>query len=153
MIEAIPVSAWFNDFEFRQNGRVVGELESPRLWRRGAAVVAGQRYRLQRTGPAERTFVMSRDGKVLARAVRAPIQYDFEIELSARRLELRNTSFAERRLNVFDGDAQVGNVRHDGPDPRRTQIALPSNWPVHEQIFVFWLAMYSWERMGASEWG
>jgi hypothetical protein len=150
VIEAIPTSRWFNDFEFRQDGRVVGEMRL-RLWRRRAVVAGGERYPIRSVGFARTTFELTRDGQVLASAVQPSARrYEFWMELGAGRRVLRFTSIEDRRLGVFDGDAEVGSIRRESPGSRHMQIALPSHWPLHEQLFVFWLAVHLWERESAS---
>lgn len=75
------------------------------------------------------------------------------MELGAGGFTIRYTSVADHRFDVFRGDAEVGSVRCVRPESSRTRIALPPHWPLREQIFVFWLALFMRERALASRWG
>ena len=153
MIQAVPVSKWFNDFEFRRDGRAVGELQSKRLWRRRALVIGGERYHVRDEGFVRRDFVLAQDGKVFARAVQRTRHGDFGLELGVGSFSLRYVSTEPCRFHVFKGEDQVGSLRREDPATRRTRIALPAHWPLPEQAFVFWVTVFMYERAAASRWG
>lgn len=150
LLEALPISKWFNDFEFRRDGRAVGELQSRRLWRRRALVIGGDRYHVGETGFTRREFVLARDRKVFARALQRTRDYEFALELDVGEFTLHYTSVEPCLFSVLKGDAQVGSLRRENPATRRTRIALPAYWPLLEQAFVFWVTVFIYERVAAS---
>ena len=151
MIEAIPISVWHDIYQVCQGELVLAELDA-RGWRKTTLVVGDERYRLYREGFFRGAFVLGQERSVLARAVKTGwAKDDYNLEIGAGRLTLHRTSIKDRRFGVFDGEREVGSICRGNPDSRRTQIELPDQWPLIEQIFVLWLALVVWIREEAYE--
>jgi hypothetical protein len=72
------------------------------------------------------------------------------VELPNQLLLLRKLAPLSRRFGLFDGERQLGSVYPLGIFTRRSNIDLPSDWPLPIRAFVFWLAFIIWKRQNAA---
>ena len=152
MIEAIPTSIFRNTFRLHHQNKLVGEVDTS-FWReQGRVELEDGTYNLRREGSFSGDFYLEKDGTVVARATQpSMLRNVFEIELANRHLTLRKLSALKRRFGVFEGDKQIGSVYPRGIFTRRSNIDLPTDWPLASRIFVFWLVFLIWKRQEAAE--
>ena len=151
MIEAIPTSIFSCNFRLQQQDKLIGEVDTSR-WREQARIeLEDGTYNLRREGFCSGDFYLEKDGKLVGRASKPSVLRNvFEIDLPNRHLTLRKLSALNRRFGVFEGDKQIGSVYPRGLFTRRSNIDLPTDWPLASRIFVFWLAFLIWRRENAA---
>ena len=151
MLEAIPTSIFCSTFRLQQNDNLLGEV-SASIWRDKARLEIGEgTYELYREGQFSGDFVLEHNGNVVARA-RKPSAFrnQFEVELPNQLLVLRKLSLLNRRFGLFDGERQLGSIYPLGIFTRRSNIDLPSDWPLPIRVFLFWLVFVIWKRQNAA---
>ena len=133
-------------FQFRENGKVVGEMERS-LWRETAELhLDDGRYSLYRDQVIGGDYVIEYNGQILARATK-PIWWrsNLDVELFKRSVKLRRPSILRRRFAVFEGTKRVGII-NPGWLTGRAKIDLPLDWSVLDRVFLFWLCSLMWRR-------
>jgi hypothetical protein len=147
MLEAVPTSIFSHNFWLQQENAVLGEINTS-LWREKAQLELQEgTYLLYREGYFSGDFVLEHNGIVIARASKPSALYNtFEVELPNRRLVLRRLSVWSRPFGLFDGEQQIGSIYPLGAFTRRTNIDLPSDWPLPIRVFLFWLVFVIWKR-------
>ncbi len=151
MLEAIPTNIFASNFRLQQNDNLLGEIDAS-IWRDRAVLEIGEgTYQLYREGQFSGDFVLEHNGNVVARARKPSVfRNQFEVELPNQLLVLRKLSPMTRRFGLFDGERQLGSVYPLGIFTRRSNIDLPSDWPLAIRVFVFWLAFVIWKRQNAA---
>ena len=151
MLEAIPTNIFSSNFRLQQNDNLLGEVEAS-IWRDRAVLEIGEgTYQLYREGQFSGDFVLEHNGNVVARARKPSLfRNQFEVELPNQLLLLRKLTPLSRRFGLFDGVRQLGSVYPLGIFTRRSNIDLPSDWPLAIRVFVFWLAFVIWKRQNAA---
>jgi hypothetical protein len=74
----------------------------------------------------------------------------FEVTVPGHTLELRKANLFSRRFNVLESGKQIGGIYPLGLFTRRSNIELPSGWPLSTRIFLFWLAFLIWKKQNAA---
>jgi hypothetical protein len=151
MLEAIPTNIFSSNFRLQQNDNLLGEVEAS-IWRDRAVLEIGEgTYQFYREGQFSGDFVLEHNGNVVARARKPSLfRNQFEVELPNQLLLLRKLAPLSRRFGLFDGERQLGSVYPLGIFTRRSNIDLPSDWPLPIRAFVFWLAFIIWKRQNAA---
>jgi hypothetical protein len=147
MLEAIPKNIFSTRFRFQQENQLLGELDNS-VWREKARVeLKDGIYLLSREGAFSGYFLIEHNGRLLARASKpSALKNNFEVELKGRSFVLRQLSIWKRRFGLFDGDKQIGTIYPLSSFSRRTNIDLPSDWPLPIRVFLFWLVFIIWKR-------
>jgi hypothetical protein len=151
MLEAVPTNIFSSNFRIQQDGNLLGEIETS-IWRDRARLEIGEgTYLFYREGQFSGDFVLEHNGNVVARA-RKPSAFrnQFEVELPNQLLVLRKISWLNRGFALFDGERQLGSIYPLGIFTRRSNIDLPSEWPLPIRAFLFWLAFIIWKRQNAA---
>src|SRR5712671_2787613 len=97
------------NFQFREDGKVVGEMDRS-LWRESAEVeLYDGRYSFYRDQVIGGNYVIEHKGQILARATKPSWwRSALDVELFKRSVKLRRPSVFVRRFAVFEGDRRVG---------------------------------------------
>jgi hypothetical protein len=83
----------------------------------------------------------------VARAIKPSSFRDkLAVQFGSRSIELKKLRWTSRKFGLFDGDTQVGTIYPRGMFTKRTHIDLPSEWPLAERVFMFWLVFVMWKR-------
>jgi hypothetical protein len=151
MLEAVPSNIFSSTFRLEEQGRLLGEVNAS-LWRDKARLeIQDGTYEFFREGQCGGDFVLEHNGNILARASKpSAFKNRFEVELPNRHLIFRKKAVLSRSFALFDGEKQVGSVYPVGIFTRRSNIDLPSDWPLPLRVFVFWLAFIIWKRQNAA---
>ena len=98
-------------FQFRENGKVVGEMERS-LWRETAELdLDDERYSFFRDQVIGGNYVIERKGQILARATKPKWwRSNLDVELFKRSAKLRRPSILTRRFGVFERGRRVGTI-------------------------------------------
>jgi hypothetical protein len=151
MLQAISNGIFFRSFQLEQENELMGEFD-PSLWREKARLeLEDGTYELYREGTYRGDILLEKNGKIVARAAKpSAFRGRFDVEVSNRQLVLRKPSIWRRRFGLFDGEEEIGAIQPLGLLRRRTNIDLPSDWPLAIRVFVFWLAFLTWKREDAA---
>jgi hypothetical protein len=133
-------------FQFRENGRAVGDMERS-LWRETAELdLDDGHYSFYRDQVIGGHYVISHKGQTLARASKLKWwRSNLEVELFKRSVKLRRPSISMRRFAVFEHGRQVGTIPPAWLTGR-LKIDLPPDWTVLDRAFLFWLCSLMWRR-------
>ena len=127
------------NFQFRENGKVVGEMERS-LWRETAELdLDDGRYSFYRDQVIGGDYVLEHKGQILARATRPSWwRSDLDVELFKRSVKLRRPSILLRRFAVFENGRRVGTI-NPAWLTGRAKIDLPPDWSLLDRVLLFWL--------------
>jgi hypothetical protein len=133
-------------FQFREAGKVVGEMERS-LWRETAELELDDgAYSFYRDQVIGGDYVLERKGQILARATRPSWwRSDLDVELFKRSVKLRRPSILRRRFGVFERGRRVGTI-NPAWLTGRAKIDLPPDWTLLDRVFLFWLCSLMWRR-------
>jgi len=115
---------------------------------RAAFDLDGAAYELRREGFLG-SFVLERDGDVVARADKRAFQSAFDVEIGHYGCSLAKTSFFGNQFGLFEGDEQVGSIRK-GMFTSEVAADLDFIRALPAKVFVVWLALLLWKRQDAS---
>ena len=150
MLEATPTNFFSTTFLLQDAGRIVGEIDASLLTQKAHLELADGGYDLYREGLLG-DFVLALNGKVIASASKASMfKNRFEVEVTGHSLELRKLSLFSRRFGVFENEKHFGSIYPLGLFTRRSNIELPSGWPLSIRVFLFWLAFLIWKKQNAA---
>ncbi len=134
------------NFQFRENGKIVGEMNRALLREAAEVDLADGRYSFYRDQVIGGDYVLERKGQILARATRAKWwRSNLDVELFKRSVKLRKPNILRRRFAVFEGGRQVGII-NPGWLTGHAKIDLPPDWTVLDRAFLFWLCSLMWRR-------
>ena len=151
MLEAVPRHVFSSDFVVRSSERTIALLDVSSWRERAEFEIDGVSHRVYREGLIRGAFVLERAGVIIARAVKpSAFRSRFELDVGGRAFTLRKLSAFGRRFGIFADDRQVGEIRPAGLCTRRTELELPADWSVAQQVYVFWLALVIWSREAAA---
>lgn len=109
----------------------------------------GVGYTVKRTGLVAVTYRLLRDQEVVATAEQVPLLNRYRIDHAGRQWMLRAEGLRAKRYNLFQGDEKVGRITPtDWRLYRNIEIELPDALSRPAQIFLVWLAAWSWSSGG-----
>ena len=109
------------------------------------------RYTLRKAGMLSGEFSLEADGEVIAAATkRAMVRY-FSVRCGSGEYVLRAVSPFTRRFVVERNGIAVGGIGPEHPFTRRSNIDLPEEIDIAEEIFMFWLVILMWKRAAQSD--
>jgi hypothetical protein len=150
MIEAVPKSAFSNDYVLQSPDGALAELDVSAWTERAEFELEGAPYRLYREGMLG-DFVLERAGTVIARATKpSAFRALFRLQVSGHDLTLRKLSAWRRDFGVFDGEQRVGRIAPVKWYSRRASIEVPEHWNLALEVFLFWLVLVMWRREKAA---
>jgi hypothetical protein len=140
------------DYEVRDAfGRRIGDVRLSLLGARGTITVGETRLSVSRLGFLFGPLVLSGPLGELGRATRLGLfARGFSIEHDGRSLVLRTVSIWFREMRLFDGGLEIGKAVPEGVFSRRAQVELPESLSAQLQLFVIWLALYTWRQAQGS---
>lgn len=121
-------------------------------WREKAEIVIpDMTVHAYRKGFLRPEFVLERDGKVVATAVKSSIwKSRLDLALGQQTCEVKPKSFFGTTYLLQNGVEQIGSIERERWFTYRSRIDLPSGWPLPLQIFVFWVVYVMWKRAEAA---
>lgn len=134
------------DFQFRENGKIAGEMKGSLLREMADLELDDGTYSLYRDQVIGGDYVLERKGQILARATKPSWwRSDLDVELFKRSVKLRRPSIFIRRFAVFEGGRRVGII-NPAWFTGRAKIDLPPDWTLLDRVFLFWLCALMWRR-------
>jgi hypothetical protein len=144
---AIEKPHWYSwDFTVSQAGRRIAELGLS--WReRGRLTVNGLAYTVRRERRLGEFRLESPGGGTVATAAKPSLfRRVFEVRHGAHTWTLRRQSLVSRRIQVLEGDREIGHITRTSWWSYRATAALPDAMPLAVQVFCVWLAALIWKR-------
>jgi hypothetical protein len=144
---AIEKQHWYSwDFTVSQAGRRIAEVGLS--WReRGRLTVNGLAYTVRRERMLGEFRLESPGGGAVAIAVKPSLfRRVFEVTAGAKTWKVRRQSAWSRRIQVLEGDREIGHITRTSWWSYRASAALPDAMPVAVQVFCVWLAALIWKR-------
>lgn len=146
-LEVEPTHWYSQDFTVEQQSRRVAEVDVSCWCEKGEVTIEGVRYRVYREGWLSGSFVLERDGSVLARAEKPSAFFrKYLIRFGDRSYALEPRSAFRRAFVLRDGSRQIGSIEPTSAFTRGAVADLPDTWPLPLRAFVIWLTMIQWRR-------
>ena len=134
------------NYQFRENGTIVGEMNRALLRETADVDLDDGRYSFYRDQVVGGDYVIEHNGQILARATKPKWwRSNLDVELFKRSVKLQRPSIFMRRFAAFEGGKRVGTI-HPAWLTGRAKIDLPSDWTVLDRVFLFWLCSLMWRR-------
>lgn len=147
MLHVVPTHWYSPDFIVRQASRPVADVDMSWWREKGALTVEGVRYEVYREGWMNGSFVLERNGSVIARAERPSAFFrEYLVRYGDREYALHARSSFRRAFVLMDGSRQIGSIEPASALTRKAMADLPDSWPVPVRAFVIWLTMIQWRR-------
>jgi len=146
MIEAVPKHFLSSNYLLSEGREFVTELRLSG-WRyyRGNFEIAGVRYELGRERFFRGDFTIFAERRVLARATKPSIFHNcFQLQLFGRNFVLYQHLGGRPTFILFESNREMGRVFQRSVFTRRACIELPDEWPIPIRVFIFWLALVTW---------
>lgn len=143
---AIEPQHWYSwDFTVSQAGRRIAEIGLS--WReRGRLTVNGLAYTVRRER-AFGEFRLEAAGGTVAVAVKPSVfRRVFQVTHGANTWTVRRQSAWSKRIQVLEGDREIGHITRGSWWSYRASAALPDAMPMPVQVFCVWLAALIWKR-------
>jgi hypothetical protein len=143
---AIEKPHWYSwDFTVSQAGRRIAEIGLS--WReRGRLTVNGLAYAVRRER-AFGEFRLEAAGNTVAIAVKPSLfRRVFQVTHGAKTWTVRRESLWSRRIQVLEGDREIGHITRRSRWSYRSDAVLPDTMPMPVQVFCVWLAALIWKR-------
>ena len=144
---AIEKQHWYSwDFTVSQAGRRIAEIGLS--WReRGRLTVNGLAYTVRRERALGSEFRLEAAGSTVAIAVKPSVfRRAFEVTHGAKTWTVRRQSAFSRRIQVLEGDREIGHVTRRSWWSYQSDAVLPDAMPMPVQVFCVWLAALIWKR-------
>ncbi len=148
-IVAEPQGALARRYRLLGDGALVTEINFPAFGPSTATPIAGQTYRLRRTGVLRDHFTLGADptGAVVASATqRDPLRREFLVEVGPQRLILCAASPVRSDYHLLDGQRRVGAVRPLSTLRHGAEADLPESIALEARVFVVWVVLLLWSR-------
>jgi hypothetical protein len=149
LMQLLPQNWHSWDFNVDLAGTTVGEIRCTSSWMEKATLKAGdadyQAFREYFVGGDY--LLQDAAGNTIARA-RKPslLRSTILVECSRRAYTLKKESFTGKTYLLMEQDQQVGHIRTTGLLSRKSEVSLPDDLPLPEQLFVLWLVTALWQR-------
>jgi hypothetical protein len=146
-LQVVPTHWYSSDFTIRQASRAVANADVSWWREKGALTIEGVRYEAYREGVLTGTFVLERNGTVIARAEKPSALFrKYLVRHGDREYTLDARSAFRRAFVLLDGSRQIGTIEPTSALTREAIANLPDSWPLPIRAFVIWLTMTQWRR-------
>jgi len=148
----IAPTHWYSwDFTVQKDAHTVASIDFNAWKEQGALTIDRTSYQMYREGWMSGSFLLERDGSVIARAERpSAFRRQFLIHYRDHEYALVTRSCFQRAFVLLDGSEEIGSVAPTGVFTRQATADLPENWPLPLRAFVIWLTMIQWRRDSAA---
>lgn len=130
------------------DGAPITEIAFPPLAPSSAGAIAGQTYRLRRSGVLRERFTLERGQggthAVASATQRDPMRRDFAIEAGERRLVLRAVSLLRSDYQLLDGERPIGAIHPAGALHHGAEAEFPDDLPLEVRVFLIWVVLLLW---------
>ena len=146
-MEAHPKKGLTRDIALIENGVTIATIKPSRL-KEAANLETGEKsYKLKRERLMSGAFLVMEGNESLAKAIKpSAFHSHFNIEYDGETFLLKRPKIIGRTFELWHGKRVIGEIRPKGPFTMKTDLELPTAWPVAVKAFVFWLAYIIWTR-------
>lgn len=146
-LQVVPTHWYSSDFTVRQASRAVANADVSWWREKGVLTIEGVRYEAYRDGVLTGTFVLERNGTVIARAEKPSALFrKYLVRHGDREYTLDARSAFRRAFVLLDGSREIGTIEPTSALTREAIANLPDSWPLPIRAFVIWLTMIQWRR-------
>jgi hypothetical protein len=140
--------AWYSwDFRVLDGDEEIAFLDRSWVRERLEFTLDGESFAVRRTSVVRGTFVLEREGEVLAEAGKKSVfRRAFDLAVGPERWVLEAVSPLRREFRLLRGGLELGSVRPVSILRRRAMIDLPEAVPIPLQVFVSCLVLVLWKR-------
>ena len=147
MLQVVPTHWYSSDFTVRQASKPVADVDVSWWREKGTVTIEGVRYEAYRDGVLTGTFVLERNGAVIARAEKPSAFFrKYLVRHGDREYALNARSAFRRAFVLLDGTREIGTIEPASALTRGAIANLPDSWPLPIRAFVIWLTMIQWRR-------
>jgi len=146
-LQVVPTHWYSSDFTVRQASRAVADADVSWWREKGVLTIEGVHYEAYRDGVLTGTFVLERNGTVIARAEKPSAFFrKYLVRHGDREYTLDARSAFRRAFVLLDGSREIGTIEPTSALTREAIANLPDSWPLPIRAFVIWLTMIQWRR-------
>ena len=147
MLSLQPI-AWYSwSFRILEGDREVARLDRSAFRERATFSLEGSQYEMRRTSLTLGTFVLERDGRLLAEATKpSAFRREFEVVAEKGPFRLQAASWFRREFLLLQGSSRLGSVKPDSAFGRAATADFPTTIPLPVRLFLVFLVLVLWQR-------
>jgi hypothetical protein len=147
MLIAIP-DGWFSwGFTIFDDQKAIAKIDLAWMREAGELNLDGSNYRVFREGLLSGAFILEKEGRVLARAIKpSALIRSFKVDYNNRSYTLEAETALLRKFLLRGNGQTIGSVRPEHAFTRRAIIDLPADIALPVRIFMVWLTLVLWKR-------
>lgn len=151
MLRAVP-DGWLSwNFTIFDEHRTIAKIDLAWMREAGELHLEGSNYRVCREGLLSGSFVIEKEGLVLARAEKpSTLIRSYKVHYNNKSFILEAASALQRKFVLREGGQTIGSVRPEGAFTKKAIIDLPEDIAMPVRIFMVWLTLIMWKRDEAS---
>ena len=125
----------------------IATLDLARFRTRGEFQLGSDRFEVAREGLLASSYVLRRDGRVIARTERASlVPVILSVIAEDRRLTLHSRFGFRAQFVIKHGDHVIGAIKRPGIFRRRFVIETVTSSPLHVNLFMLVVALLTWRQ-------
>jgi len=147
MLHIVPLHWYKWDFKIFEDDRPIAVID--RSWRNesGQLILEDATYEIYRKGAFFGTFVLEKEGAVVAEAEKpSAFKRQFEIKYATRRFVLKSISVFGRGYDLIEDGRIIGSIVARSVFTRKARADLPEEMPLSVRVFVIFLVLLLWKR-------
>lgn len=147
MLSAVP-DGWFSwNFTIFDDHKAIAKIDLAWVREAGELYLEGSNYRVCREGLLSGSFIIEKEGLVLARAEKpSALIRSFKVEYNNKSYILEAASALQRKFVLREGGQTIGSVRPENAFTKKAIIDLPADIAMPVRIFMVWLTLILWKR-------
>lgn len=151
MLRAVP-DGWLSwNFTIFDDSRAIAKIDLAWMREAGELHLDGLNYRVCREGILSGSFVIEKEGLVLARAEKPSVLIrSYNVHYNSKSYVLEAASALQRKFVLCEGGQTIGSVRPENALTKKAIIDLPADIAMPVRIFIVWLTLIMWKRDEAS---
>jgi len=152
MLRAVP-NGWLSwNFTIYEDNKAIAKIDLAWLREAGELNLDGSNYKVYREGLVSGSFIIEKEGMVLARAEKpSALIRSYKVNYNNKSYVLEAVSALLREFVLREGGQAIGSVRPEGAFTKKAIIDLPADIEMPVRIFMVWLILILWKRDEAAE--
>ncbi|MBA4389940.1 MAG: hypothetical protein C0399_03280 [Syntrophus sp. (in: bacteria)] len=151
ILSAVP-NGWFSwDFTIFDDHKAIAKIDLAWVREAGKLYLDGSNYRVFREGLLNGSFIIEKEGLVLARAEKpSALIRSYKIDYNNKSYTLEAESALRREFVLREDGQTIGSVRPENAFTKKAIIDLPAEIALPVRIFMVWLTLILWKREEAA---
>ena len=147
MLSAVPDGCFSCNFTIFDDHNAIAKIDLAWVREAGELYLEGSNYRVCREGLLSGSFIIEKEGLVLARAEKpSALIRSFKVEYNNKSYILEAASALQRKFVLREGGQTIGSVRPENTFTKKAIIDLPADIAMPVRIFMVWLTLILWKR-------